>query len=260
MRSELIYFDAGARVASGPGWHFAAMPGLGPLTAAAVAFLDGGATQSAGLEKLISRLEAQFLAAGADNYRFYTQAHAAEARRLLTAKGYAARTEIISVRPIPHDGYGPHPGISAVPIIGDAEWNARLGLQYATDASTDGRANAPELWVEMERRKCQSGRMKAFLFRKKGEVVATAGLILCSPVTARLKNVLVHQDHRRQGIGSSVVELLSAKGQAAGAKQFVTFAISDSIGEELYPKLGFRPVGGQVEWVKPVSGKGRGQR
>ncbi|MGQ0740795.1 MAG: GNAT family N-acetyltransferase, partial [Alphaproteobacteria bacterium] len=239
LASEHIYFEAAARTAFGPGWRFAAMPGLGALAAGAVDFLD--ADRPVYLENLITRLEAEFLAAGARYYRFYVDPQDSAAGKLLAAKGYARRTEIISVRPISGSRNVPRHELSVTRIESDEEWKDRLKLQQATDESSDGHTNAPELWVEMERRKCQSGRMEAFLLRRNGEVVAAAGIVSSPPATARLKNVLVHPDHRRKGIGTAAIEIVSAKGGAAAARQIVTFAVAGTIGERLYLKLDFLP-------------------
>jgi GNAT superfamily N-acetyltransferase len=252
LESELRYFEAAALSAHGSGWRFSALPGLGALAAGAVAFLDS-AIPPKDLEDALLDLEDRFRVLGASYFRFYAEPQNAAVASLLTARGYAARTETIFARPIPGGGHMPRPDLMVARIEGDAAWRARLQLQRATMETSDGHASVPELWVEMERRKCENGGMESFLFRLQGEVVAAAGIVRCPPGTARLKNILVHRDYRRKGIGTTAIEVISLKGDAAGAKHLVTFAVSGSIGEKLYLKLGFSAIGALVEWLRPVS-------
>ena len=69
---------------------------------------------------------------------------------------------------------------------------------------------------------------------------------------ARMKNVLVHPDHRGQGIGLRLVHALLAEAVRQGATELGTFAAAGGAGHKLYRRCGLREITYQTEWTKPL--------
>lgn len=112
--------------------------------------------------------------------------------------------------------------------------------------------------MELERRKSGSGEFQPFLIQLGNEVrggVATLGM----GSLLRMKNLVVHPDFRRNGVGRAVVTRLrtaaSDRGLALGC-----FAIAGEVGERLYRAVELRPVTLVVEWSRSLVAADAGGR
>jgi GNAT superfamily N-acetyltransferase len=84
-----------------------------------------------------------------------------------------------------------------------------------------------------------------------GEVVGAVGAIRGESIL-RLKNILIHPDHRRRGLGREMLNSLAALGRESGILEQAVFAVRGNAGERLYRACGMRPVGEVVEWSRPL--------
>lgn len=95
----------------------------------------------------------------------------------------------------------------------------------------------------------EGGRLRAFLVRLRGEVVATARLAPGNGV-AGIFGVGVAASHRRAGYGSLVTAIATRAGLAAG-NRLVWLSVDEqnTPAERLYRKLGYRPSFAWSRWV-----------
>ncbi len=104
--------------------------------------------------------------------------------------------------------------------------------------------------MELERRKAADG-LENYLAKLGGEVVGAIGAIRGESIL-RFKNILIHPDHRRRGLGRAMLSSLAALGRESGILEQAVFAVRGNAGEWLYRACGMRPVGEVVEWSRPL--------
>jgi GNAT superfamily N-acetyltransferase len=104
--------------------------------------------------------------------------------------------------------------------------------------------------VELERRKAAHG-LESYLAMLGGEAVGAIGAIRGESIL-RFKNILIHPDHRRRGLGRAMLNSLAALGRESGILEQAVFAVRGNAGERLYRACGMRVVGTVVEWSKPL--------
>jgi len=106
-----------------------------------------------------------------------------------------------------------------------------------------------ERWVAFERAKCQTGRMTAYLARDVSRAVGTF-CILEHRGYLRLKNLLVHPEARRQGVGERIIREALRLARQMELEGIVAFAVSDGPGEHLYRSAKMTQGGQVIEWRK----------
>jgi len=116
----------------------------------------------------------------------------------------------------------------------------------------DGHSTAAASWVELERRKCEHG-MACYLAEIDGATVGAIGHVRGEGLL-RIKNLVVHPDHRRRSIGSAMLSQVAALGREIGLGEQCLLAVRGEVGELLYRAVGMRVAGAVVEWSKPIAG------
>ena len=250
LESDVGYFAAGARQRSVSGFVLHYMEGLTHLPAGCVAI----AQRNPAPERAISELEDHFRELGCGMARIYLQHDDPGLVKALYERAYEDRCEVALRRAIdaPHKpGSAEHPSLSVIPVEGARHWAHKSALHARLSHGPDGYPFNPDRWVELERRKAASGYMELFLLEQNGAVCGGFGLSFQGPMV-RLKNVLVHPDHRRRGlaswIGLEAARVATTRGkQAAGC-----LAVPGGYGERAYRRAGYTVVGQQFEWTKPL--------
>jgi ribosomal protein S18 acetylase RimI-like enzyme len=246
IATDRAYFELGARTRLIPGASLAWMPGFAACPAGAVVHsVDPDEVAALG-RQWVTDVESALADVGARLARIYVDRRGTAVDEWLRAAGYADRDEIAFV----HDFPEPSSSMSMLPVRSEADWRRKLALHGAAEGPPDGHFVAASEHVALERAKCAHG-LEMFLAEFGGETVATAGLIAGQGVL-RVKNIVVHPDHRRQRYGASLLAHFAAIGRARGLPTLGLFALANEPGEQLYRAVGMSVAGTQVEWSKPL--------
>jgi GNAT superfamily N-acetyltransferase len=195
--------------------------------------------------------------------RWYLAESEVELAAVLAQAGYQSRVELgflgdangsPSPGPSVRQAFGPGT-IALRAIRSPRDWRAKLAVHELSALSPDGYLVAPDLWFEMERRKCQAGYMWPYLIVSEGEVAGVVNVAPCGRIL-RMKNLVVTPAHRRQGVATRVARALARMAKQTGYEAVGCFAIVGEVGARVYPGAGYRVVIRQIEWVKPL-GAGR---
>jgi len=250
LESDAAYFEAGARIESLPGAVLAWMEGLELLSAAGViARVDPGLGGHAPAEWL-AVAESAVRQAGRSEIRVYLTRHVPELESRLRARGYRSRTEWGMLRLVPApELQASRRSVVLHPVVSAADWQAKAALHGALERGPDDHPAAGSAWVELERRKVEAGYMRPYLARCDGEVCGAFALSRHQSLF-RLKNLVLHPDRRRRGIGAAVMGELIEMVASAGGRALGAFAVERSQGERLYRKHGFVAITAQTEWIR----------
>ena len=250
IETDRRYFELGATIENLPGAQVAWMPGLASAPAGAVVQrVDPGTMMTMG-KRWLAKAEEALSDVGARAARIYLDgSHGADA--LFRQAGYSKREELI----FSHKLGPPRPGLNMVPVESESDWGRKLRLQQSMPTPPDGHSTSAVDWIALERRKCDAG-MEMYLAERDGEPVGAIGAMKGDGLL-RLKNIAVHADHRRKGIGLRMLGHLGAIAQGRGISEQCVFAVRGEIGELLYRAAGMRVIGSVIEWSKPLGGSDR---
>ena len=248
IETDRAYFELGARTRQIAGATMAWTPGLEACPAGAVVYRVDADKVAAHGRQWVADVESALAEVGARLARIYLDRRGTIIDEWLRAAGYADRDEIAFV----HNFGEPTSLMTLSPVRTDADWQRKLNLHEVAEGPPDGHFISARDYVALERAKCAHG-MEMYLAECEGEAVATAGFIAGEGL-ARIKNIVVHPDHRRQGFGASILAHIAAVGRARGLPTLCLFALADEPGEQLYRALGMTIAGTQVEWSKPLRG------
>lgn len=250
LRSDRLYFEAGARLTHRPGFTLATAPGFERLAAGNVGFLERWPERRRALKVRLREIEELFHAAGAASVRFYGPAPEPDTQRRLAALGYAVREETLFRRQAAADG-GSFP-ITMFPIRTESDWARKLGLQRTSEIPPDGHAADPDGWVALERFKCAHSDLTFQGFEDDSGMVATMGFLPVPERMIRLKNLLVRTDARGRGIARDVLRLSFHHAWAQGAEWLILFAVAGTSSERLYRGAGSEFLGSVWEYSRLV--------
>ena len=243
--TDALYFEMGAQVEQLPGAALAWMPGLTGLAAGAVVQRVDGATVARMGSGWVSEIEEALVRVGARLARIYLD-DGNPADSLLRRAGYARRPELVFAH-----AFERAPGdVVLLRVERDEDWERKERLHGEADRTPDGHPSSASDWVELERRKAAHG-LESYLALLDGEVIGAIGAIRGDRIL-RFKNILIHPDHRRRGLGRAMLGSLAALGRESGILEQAVFAVRGNAGERLYRACGMRTVGTVVEWSKPL--------
>jgi ribosomal protein S18 acetylase RimI-like enzyme len=184
--------------------------------------------------------EAQHVAIGIDGPDLSPESRAAFEAAGLQVDTCVTLTASALVQPL-----APIADVEVRPLTSEEDWQARAelgrvlwstGPRAAWDSYAAAR-NSSEQALEAEGKGLRLG---GFV---DGQLVSTAAIYLAEPGLARYQVVETHPDHRRQGIGATVVH---AAGQHAlttlGADKLAIVAEDDGASIGIYRRLGFTDV------------------
>ncbi|HMP88888.1 MAG TPA: GNAT family N-acetyltransferase [Kiritimatiellia bacterium] len=247
LESDAVYFEMAARKIHLPGCEFVWMPELEELTSASTAMR---VDMTADPCLLVRELEACVIKLGLPRFRIYLDKVSPEWSRVLTESGYKMRTErvqaatgaeIRSANPANVE-------LELLEVVTLSDWSAREELFGLEQQAPDGHVVNARLYIEMEKRKRQSGAISFYLARgKAGGVVASYGIMKYNGVV-RLKNFIVHPDLRGKGVGSQVLTALSVL--LPPDEPLIAFAVTSDNHPSLYDRNNFKNVGSCHEWTR----------
>ena len=262
MESDWDYFEFGADIVALEGANLAVMTGLEPLAGAVV--VQRVAPEAVGdPRRWVLDIDQRLRSIGATMARVYLGDRSGVPSSLEAAlwdRGHRPRVEIgyVVVGAIPAGaGVDPGPEVTLRPVSDEVAWELKHKLHAGSDVASDGHASPAEEWVELERRKCETGGMEAFLVEVGGEVCgAVATLAVPSHGLLRAKNVFVHPEWRRRRVATQVMRALSLRALDLGLEATGIFGVEGNPGNALYLSLAMTPVVRQVEWSKPLESGG----
>ncbi|MCD6641124.1 MAG: GNAT family N-acetyltransferase [Nocardioides sp.] len=124
----------------------------------------------------------------------------------------------------------------------DEDWEQRAALSLALSPGNRDESHLAFARArnDQERALVAAGDGARFGGFVDGTLVSTAGIFRVEPGLARFQTVETHPDHRRQGIGASVVHAAGAHAvEALGARSLVIVAETEGEAIRIYRRLGF---------------------
>lgn len=247
LESDRRYFELGARVERVRAARLVSMPALegapGGCVVQRVCDIEFDVDPRRWVAEMVERLRALGCAVArvyldGPNFSLESALEDAGFRRRLEI-GYVVRGEL----PVRREDVVLHP------VADEDGWEAKRRLHAGSDDASDGYALSGPSWVELERRKCDSGGMRAYLVEVAGTVLGAVAVLEVDGLL-RAKNVFVLSGSRRQGIGASVMGLLSRQAVEVGLGVTGIFGVEGRAGNALYHRLGMTPVVEQQEWSR----------
>ncbi len=247
VESDRRYFELAARTKQLPIGQLCWMPGLNDLAASCVVHRivsdHGPLPLASWLEEVELALQSRLI----PRIRIYLDDCTPEFERLFRHGDYETRCEIGFLAPQGHPT--PPSEIQLREVRSEDDWGLKYKLHEQAMEGPDGYTNQADLWVEMERRKCATGKMQSYLVCRHDEVVATVGTIV-SDGLLRLKNIVVAPKLRRQGIALATVHHLWRMAEADHDCRLGVFGVKGGKGSCLYQRAGLFAVTEQYEWSK----------
>jgi GNAT superfamily N-acetyltransferase len=248
--SDEVYFRIGAQVRHLPACELAFVPGLTHVQAGCVVQrVSFQAATAQDADAWIDRVEAAVRETGAPLSRIYLHHPHGPLTPALAKRGYRSRRELaFSADPV---RVGLESQVTLQPVATEAHWAERLRLHVECPDNSDGYHVAPESWCELIRRKCATGIKESFLIRYQGRVCGSVGAIQMKNVL-RPKNLMIHSDFRRTGLGHEALHELAALAHGRGLHALAMFGIEGEGGAALYRRAGFSVIGWQTEWCRKL--------
>ncbi|HYO46220.1 MAG TPA: GNAT family N-acetyltransferase [Gemmatimonadota bacterium] len=246
IASDIRYFELGARIERVAGARLAWMPGLADMPAGCVVLGADRWAARTDATAALDAVEERVATVGGRQVRLYLETDDLALAKTLQGRGYRSRDEtgLLLLRRAP--------GADRVSLrtVGDAAgWALKRALHVESPDFPDGHDTTPERWVELERRKSQTGGLTPWLIRV-GDVVAGTACTMEQEDLLRLKNIVIHRALRRRGIASAAVAAFGMMGERSG-RTLGFFGVPGSPGERVYLRCGMVPVVRWVEWLGP---------
>lgn len=250
LENDAGYFEAGALVERLQGAVIARMPGLESLAAGCVIQrADPGEiphTPDPWLEDIGGRLASWGIA----NARVYVYREAPDLEAALLRRGFQPREEIAVMRTAAATTERAC-DVTLRPVEKEADWAEKLVLHEEMELGPDGHEAPADLWVAMERRKCEAGYMTPYLLVVGDKVVGAANVAPWKGVL-RLKNVVVLPEFRRRRVGCTAAGLLADLAAPAGKAMAGALVVADTPYIDVYTEAGYEVVSRQTEWSKAL--------
>jgi ribosomal protein S18 acetylase RimI-like enzyme len=253
LASDAAYFRAAACCKPLPGCQLVRMSGLESLAAGCV--LQKITYQTCGgSTPWLQATEANLLDLGCTHARFYQQYPDEKLEQSFTQHGYRPVVEIalLNTFDTSTEDKNVTGEVELHPVHSEKHWSLKLSLHRDTPEDPDGHSSPALDWLDMERRKCEAGYMEPFLIYFQGQPCGAVNLAI-SERLGRLKNLVIHPEWRRRGIGEEAARLITGLAQHRGKAAAGCFAINDEPSLALYQSAGYVPVTRQIEWYKKLS-------
>jgi GNAT superfamily N-acetyltransferase len=242
LESDRRYFELAARVVPLTGAVLAVVPGIPVAAAGVVHRVDPDAI--AAPDRWVAEVLEVIRDSGLPLARVYLDRPASRLESALARGGFGSRVEIGFLATDPIDAAGP---VTLRPIRSEGDWEKRAKVHL--DAPTPDGHDADALaWQQLERLRCDSGGMRAYVAERDGEPLG-AVCMLEDELLVRNKNLVTLSRWQRQGVASAVLAELDGMARGTG-RVLGTFAVEGSAGEALYRSLGMAEVLRQIEWSR----------
>lgn len=248
VASDHSYFTLGATVDRiGPA-EVVWMAGFTDVAAGCVTWVDPGGNPGESTD-WVGRAIRRMHEIGAGLLRIYCQDPGVALCRRLVSEGFTRRSEIgfVTDRRL----QSARADVRLRPVDDDAGWKEKVDLHLEADLASDGHGGATDGFVALERAKCDTGAMTAFLIEVDGEV-AGAVATLTQGSLLRVKNLYITPGFRGRGVGAAVLPLAGDLMAERGLGGMGMFGVAGTRGSALYTAAGLRPVAELIEWSRPA--------
>ena len=249
LESDRLYFETGSQIKILPEAVVAYMSNLTHIPAGCVVHrIDDSFSTVEEWDKWVTQLEQKLFQLGCPAPRLYLDRPLPKLEHVLLERGYCAQIEVglldetLNATKLKTDL-----AVTLRPVLDAIEWQQKLELHSVTETGPDGHFTHPHEWVELERRKCETGVMQVYFICVGDEICGTVGAIEVNDLL-RLKNLVVHLAWRRQGIAQAAVKALRNKAIRLNKQAFGCFALINGIGKRVYERVGLSIVTQQTEW------------
>lgn len=253
VATDRLYFSSGAVDARLPGATLSCVPGLAHLGAGCVIH-SVQPEDVVDAPRWLAAAAAAVREQGGCRLRIYVDRPGRDLRAALLEAGLTPREEVAYVaRAATAD---PEPeGVALHHIDPDdgAGWEEVARVHREGGIGSGVHPAPPDEWTELMRRRCRPGVMDGHLVTLDGEACGSVGTLVADGLL-RSKNLLVGKAFRRRAVGRAVLARLSSTAVTLGCTEVGAFAVTGSDGARLYPAVGLRAVGRQVEWSGPLPG------
>ena len=249
LETDRRYFELGARRQELPGAEMAWIEGMADLPAAGVVHRVVPA-DIADPVAWAGEVTATLLDAGFTYGRIYLDEPDEAIESRLATDGWTMRREpgLVSLAQVPTR----EPGVELVPVLDHYDWVAKERVHRADAIRPDGHDAPASRWIAMEQARVATGELEAWLVLRDGTVCGTV-CSMADDVILRNKNLVVHPDHRRTGVGLGVLATLDDTARARGLA-LGTFSVAGEVGSLLYRAADMTVVVEQREWSKTLEG------
>ena len=250
LESDVAYFRAAAECEEVLGFRISHMPGLDALAAACVVHQISMPLGDK-LPQWLQVLEHRISLLGCGHARFYQQRPDADLEKQFRKNGYRPAQEISLLNTFEDKGLRDDSDalVQLRPVRTEGDWSLKLKLHQAISYDPDGHVSAAETWLQMEQQKCAAGYMEPFLIVRE-DVVCGAVNYAPGGRIGRLKNIVVHPNWRREGIGVQAARIIANIARERDMVAAGCFAMEDGPALNMYRSAGYFPVTQQTEWYK----------
>lgn len=246
LETDRRYFELGALRRELPGAEMVWLEGMADLPAAGVVHrvVPAETADSA----WVGEVTAALLDTGFRHGRIYLDEPSGPLEAQLASDGWTLRREpgLVALASLPRRT----PDVELVPVLSDDDWVAKKHVHQADALRPDGHDAPAKRWVAMERARVATGELEAWLVVRDGIVCGTV-CTMVHDVVLRNKNLVVHPDHRRTGVGLGVLAKLGDMARARGLV-LGTFSVTGEVGELLYRAADMSVVVEQREWSRSL--------
>lgn len=246
LETDRRYFELGAIRRKLPGAEMVWIEGMADLPAAGVVHrVDLAETDDPA--EWVGMVTGALLDAGFRHGRIYLDEPFGPLEAQLAAAGWTMRREpgLVALGTVPRRTH-----IELVPVRSHDDWAAKERVHHADGIRPDGHDAPASRWVAMEQVRVATRELGAWLVIRDGIVCGTV-CTMADDTVLRNKNLVVHPDHRRTGVGLSVLatlhDMASERGLVLG-----TFSVAGEDGELLYRAARMSVVVEQREWSRPL--------
>lgn len=255
LDTDRLYFELGAKRSSASGLDLVYMDGhLRSPSGAAIWGVDRQCkTDEFG--KMLIAAEAELHELGGRVMRVYVEDPAPQQLTAAFAQlRYRSRVELALMADLPVSVRAGelNPDFTMVEVKTVQQWLTKQSLHAGEQGQPDGYVLSAAEWVELERKKCETGGMSCYLVYSGSDVVATVALIRDRGI-ARLKNLYVGFEHRQRGVGITTVRLLANEASALGYRKFGCFVVEGGKAFGVYKRAGLRIVSSVTEFSKQLA-------
>jgi len=247
LETDRRYFELGALRRELRGAELLWLEGMADLPAAGVVHRVVPA-ETADSAAWVGEVTAALLDTGFRHGRIYLDAPFEPLEAQLTSEGWTMRREpgLVALANVPRRT----PDIQLIPVLDDDDWTAKERVHQADAIRPDGHDAPASRWVAMERVRVATGELEAWLVIREGTVCGTV-CTMANDIVLRNKNLVVHPEHRRTGVGLSVLakldDMACDRGLVLG-----TFSVAGEDGALLYRAADMSVVVEQREWSRPL--------
>lgn len=244
IETDRLYFELGARRNPLSPGVIAWMPGLTRCSAGCVVHRVRTGALGSQCEAWLNEVERQVRLRRAGTVRVYIEGCSLELEQVFLRRGYLKRVELGFLTT--HQSLGVEPGFRLREVVTPLDWSLKHAVHQAAEIGPDGYRSDADVWIEMEKRKCATGRMRCYLIERRGAVCGTIGAIAVDGLL-RGKNMVVAPPFRKAGVGLASVRLLW---QLAEERRTLlgVFGVAGGPGSRLYRRAGLAVATEQLEF------------